>query len=103
MVFPTDLRKLCRPSVFYFSISIIGLLLISIQNIMGDPNTLIIGSMSMYVPSVVMMLLLKFVYILFWTWVLDLMCKDGHSEISWIVVLFPIILTFITMLLLVHT
>lgn len=98
MTFPRDLRTLCRPSLVYFVIATLGLVLVAIQNVAGDPNTLVIGSMSMYVPSVVLVLIIKFIYIVFWTWVLDLICKDGYSAVSWLIILLPIILSFAGML-----
>jgi hypothetical protein len=39
--------------------------------------------------------IVKLIYIFFWTWILNLMCKDGHSEISWFLVLLPFILYFL--------
>jgi hypothetical protein len=98
MAFPRNLRQLCRPSFIYFLLSTFALILVALQNISTDPHTLVIGSMSMYVPSVFMIFVIKFIYILFWTWILNLICKDGHSEISWLIMLFPIILTFVGML-----
>ena len=41
--------------------------------------------------------IVKIIYILFWTWVLNLMCKDGHSGIAWFLVLLPFILLFVIM------
>jgi hypothetical protein len=39
----------------------------------------------------------ELLYIFFWTWVLNLICKDGHTTISWLLVLFPFILLFVMM------
>jgi hypothetical protein len=41
--------------------------------------------------------IVKLIYILFWSWVLNLICKDGHTGISWLLVLFPFILLFVMM------
>jgi hypothetical protein len=41
--------------------------------------------------------LVKIVYILFWTWILNLICKDGHTGIAWFLVLIPFILLFVIM------
>jgi uncharacterized membrane protein len=38
------------------------------------------------------------VIILFWTWVLNLMCKDGHSEVAWFLVLLPFVIFFMILL-----
>ena len=37
----------------------------------------------------------KAVYILFWTFILNAICKAGYKEVSWFMVLLPIILLFI--------
>ena len=32
---------------------------------------------------------------MFWTWILNLMCKDGHKNIAWFLVLLPFIMIFV--------
>ena len=91
---PLDLRKLCTPSFIYFLVSVISFVLIMIQNL-GNTNTYCIGSYSCDVMSTFFGLVLQAGYILFWTWVLDLICKAGYKEIAWFVVLLPVILFFI--------
>lgn len=54
-----------------------------------------IGCYSCQVPSTIMVFVVKMLYILFWTWILNLMCKDGHSGISWFLVLLPLIMFFV--------
>ena len=49
------------------------------------------------VPSNFLVFVVKIIYILFWTWVLNLMCKDGHKGIAWFLVLIPFILLFLIM------
>lgn len=46
------------------------------------------------VRSIPVVFVMKIIYILFWTYILNLMCKDGHREISWFLVLIPFILLF---------
>ena len=41
------------------------------------------------------MFLFKAVYMLFWTFILNAICKAGYKEVSWFMVLLPIILLFI--------
>ena len=53
--------------------------------------------LSARVPSTFLVFVVKIIYILFWTWVLNLMCKDGHKEIAWFLVLIPFILLFLVM------
>jgi len=49
------------------------------------------------VPSTMIVFALKALGVLFWTWVLNLMCKDGHKEIAWILILLPFISMFMGM------
>jgi hypothetical protein len=44
-----------------------------------------------------MVFVVKVIGILFWTWILNLMCKDGHKEIAWFLVLLPFVLLFFMM------
>jgi hypothetical protein len=94
MELPKTLKKLCTPALVYFFISIFGVLLLFFQNI-GNNKKYSIGSYSAVVPSTILMFILKLVYILFWTWILNLLCKNGFTGLSWLFVLFPIILMFV--------
>jgi len=38
---------------------------------------------------------IKLVYVLFWTWILNLMCNAGASGIAWFLVLIPFIIMFL--------
>jgi len=91
MAFPKSLNELCSPAWFYFVVSIVGLLLVTFQN-MGSNPELIIGSSVLNVENSPVIFIVKLLYIFFWTWILNLMCKDGHSGISWAIVFLPLIL-----------
>lgn len=94
MPFPRRLKDLCTPALLYFIISIVGLLMAAVQNL-GNQESYTLGSFSCRVPNTTFMFILQFIYILFWTWILNLICKDGHIGISWLLVLFPFILMFV--------
>jgi len=64
------------------------------QNI-GNKNSFCMGSFSCRVPSTTMVFVVKLIYILFWTWILNLICRDGHTGVSWLLVLFPFLLLFV--------
>jgi hypothetical protein len=74
-------KSLCLPSKVYFVLSFIGVL-ISILS----PS--IFGGASFFVH------LVHLVYFVFWTWVLNLICKAGYKWISWVLVLAPFLLAF---------
>ena len=94
MAFPRSLKELCSPAALYFIVSIFALLMILFQNL-GNSNSYHMGNFSCRVPSTTLIFIIKLIYILFWTWILNLICKDGHTGISWLLVLFPFILFFV--------
>ena len=93
---PKSLKDLCTPAMLYFVISIIGLVIVLMQNL-GNTNSYHVGSFSCRVPNTALIFIVKLIYILFWTYVLNLICKDGHIGVSWLLVLLPWILLFVMM------
>ncbi len=71
------------------------ILMILIQNLGSSETQYDLGCFSCDVPSKVVFFIVKILYVLFWTWVLNLICKDGHSGVSWLLVLLPFILMFV--------
>jgi hypothetical protein len=94
MAFPTKLSQLCTPAYVYFIISVLAIVIAAIQN-MGNNKKYTLGSFSCNVPSCLAVFIVKILYILFWTWILNLICKDGHKGIAWFLVLLPFILLFV--------
>lgn len=90
MSFPTKLNQLCTPSYVYFIVSILLVAISAVQNF-GNKNKYTMGMFSCSVPSCIAIFMIKILYIFFWTWVLNLMCKDGHKGIAWFLVLLPLI------------
>ena len=88
------LKKLCTPAYGYLVISIIFIIVSSLQNY-GNVNTYCLGDYECDVSSTFFIFILKVVYVAFWTWILNLMCGAGYSSIAWIVVLLPFILMFV--------
>ena len=94
MSFPRKITELCPPALLYFIISFVSLAMLLLQNL-GNSDHYSVGSFSRNVPSTTIVFVVEMVYVLFWTWVLNLICKDGHSEISWLLILLPWILMFV--------
>lgn len=94
--FPKSLKDLCTPAQVYFVLSIISLVAVLLQNL-GNTNSYHVGSFSCRVPNTAVIFIIKLIYILFWSWILNLICKDGHTMISWLLVLFPLVLLFVIM------
>lgn len=92
--FPKSLKELCTPAIIYFVISIVSLIVVLLQNL-SNSNSYNIGSFSCQVPNTAFVFIVKLIYVLFWTYVLNLICKDGHTGLSWLLVLLPWILLFV--------
>jgi hypothetical protein len=88
------LKNLCTPAHVYLVISIVALIVMGFQN-MGNLNTYCLGSYSCDVTSVTLIFLVKFAYVLLWTWILNLICRAGAPGVAWFLVLMPFILLFI--------
>ena len=86
-----DLMKLCTPATIYFVISLIALILVGVGNL-GETNELCIGEYKCNVGDNTLVFVLNAIYILFWTFILDLMCKTGYGALSWLVLLLPFII-----------
>lgn len=88
------LKNLCVPSLLYLIFSMVIIFVMAFQNL-GNDKVYCLGSFSCDVSSVYLIFILKIIYVLFWTWVLNLICRAGAPGISWLLVLFPIILFFV--------
>ena len=88
------IKKLCTPAYVYLVISVIALIVLMFQN-GGNVDVYCVGSFECEVPSTALIFFIKFIYVAFWTFVLDSICKAGHKQISWFLVVFPFILFFI--------
>lgn len=96
-----SIRKLCTPAFIYLALSVFGLLALIFENMGSDEKQLCIGTHRCDISNKGGMLVLNVLYILFWTFILDLLCKNGYTNISWFILLLPIFLYMITLVLLV--
>lgn len=88
------LRDLCTPAFVYLILSVVAMLFIGIQNL-GGGDTYCVGSYGCKSSFVTIIFIFKAIYILFWTWLLNIICKSGYETVSWVLVLLPFILMFI--------
>ena len=91
---PKSIRDLCTPAALYFILSFISLLIMSVQNL-GQTHEYCLGNYKCTVPSVLLVFVIKAIYILFFTWVLNLICNAGYRNVSWFIILFPFIMFFV--------
>jgi hypothetical protein len=89
-----DLTNMCTPATIYFVLSLIGLIIVGLNNL-DNNDKVCIGDYNCYVGNNTTVFILNAIYILFWTFILDLMCKGGYSSLSWFVLLLPFIILFI--------
>ena len=90
-----DLRNMCTPATLYFLISLIGLIILGLSNLENN-DRLCIGEYNCFVGNNTTVFIVNAIYILFWTFILDIMCKAGYSSLSWFVFLLPFIIMFVT-------
>lgn len=101
MQMPT-LKNLCTPSFIYLVVSMIFLFIVFTQNY-GNVNTYCLGEKTCSVSSTYLIFAIKIAYVLFWTWILNLMCNAGASGIAWFIVLIPFMIMFIMLAMLLVT
>jgi hypothetical protein len=89
-----DFKKLCTPAFFYLAVSVGIFVVIAIQNL-GNTTKYCVGDYECDLPNTFMMFIFKAIYILFWTFILNSLCKAGYKEVSWFIVLLPLLLLFI--------
>lgn len=88
-------RKLCTPALIYLVISILTLVVMAIQN-MYNVDTYCLGNFQCQTTNAVWLLfVIKFIYVLFWTWILNIICRAGYTTVSWFLLLIPYILLFV--------
>ena len=90
MSFKHQFSNLCPPALIYFVVSMFALVVCVMQNL-GNRNGCKIGSL-MIKGDPLMLLICKIVFILFWTWILSLICRAGYVGISWLLILAPFII-----------
>jgi hypothetical protein len=88
------IKNLCTPAFVYLVISTISIIVIMFQN-GGNMDKYCIGSFECSVPSTPLVFFFKFLYVAFWTFVLDSICKAGHKRFSWFLVVLPFVLFFV--------
>ena len=88
------LRKMCTPAQLYFAISMISFAALFLNNLGGGRQKLCVGVYDCHVENINLVYIFNLLYILFFTIVLDSLCKNGYSSISWFLVIFPFLMFF---------
>jgi hypothetical protein len=94
-------KGLCVPAQLYLAISTLSIFLLFIQNFKNITN---LGKQNFYQCGMykheikmncLVFFLVKIVYVVLWTWILQYLCSSGHTNVSWFLVLLPYIFMFI--------
>ena len=93
----TNIKNLCTPAFVYLAISIVSIFIMLMQNF-GNTTTYCLGQYSCNVQSTISVFVIKILYIAFWTWLLNYICKSGYTNVAWFLVLLPYILLFVAMI-----
>ena len=91
------LINLCTPAYVYLVLSIILLIVMFFQNMYNGVNVFCLGSQECNITDSTNIYLIKIILIIFWTWVLNIICKEVTPTISWLLILFPFVVFFIFM------
>lgn len=90
------LRNLCTPAFVYMFVSLLSIAVMIFQNwVYGEDGLYCLGTYKCNTSSRVIVFLLQIVYVLFWTWLLNLICRSGYNMVAWGLVLIPYLLLFV--------
>jgi hypothetical protein len=88
-------NSLCTPAQLYLGISVLAVLTQCYQNV-GNPNVFACGLMKASTPiNNIFYIAFEVLYVLGWTYLLNILCKKGYNQLSWLLVLLPFIAMFI--------
>ena len=87
------LYKLCLPAKLYLILSFLAIIISLFQNY-GNTDIYCLGNFSCKATTYIVFIV-QILYVIFWTWILNIICGAGYTYVSWFLVLFPIILFFI--------
>lgn len=85
------IKKMCTPAQLYLALSLFSMLLLLIHNLGNKYKYSCIRTIhTRYHCNYYF--IIKLIYILFWTWVLQFLCMKGYTNLSWIILFFPYLL-----------
>ena len=88
------IKKLCTPAYVYLVISVVSIIVLMFQNA-GNTTSSCVGSFNCNVPNTTLVFIVKILYVAFWTFVLNAICKSGYKNVSWFLVLLPFLGFFV--------
>ena len=89
-----SIKSLCTPAFIYLMLSVFSLVVLAFQNI-GNTDKYCIGLFECDAGNTLMIFIFKIIYVIFWTFILNLLCKSGFTQLSWFLVVLPFLLLFV--------
>lgn len=91
-VLPFQVHHLGAPAKLYFWGSLLAMALSAVHNwSAGDQSMYLLGPVHCGVPHCGLVFLVKLVAVIFWTYILNLICRDGHTMLAWVLVAVPLL------------
>jgi uncharacterized membrane protein len=87
---------LCTPALVYLAISFVALVVSWVQN-RQNTNVYCAGHVSCPVQNTAYVFVLKILWFLFWTWILNVLCTKGYTTVAWVLVAIPFLVFFTLM------
>ena len=94
-----NIKTLCAPAKVYLFFGLLILLGMMKQNVSDSDNIFCFGNYECYVENKWILIVSKIIYIGFWTFILNVLCRGGYKNLSWFLILFPVILFFLLIIL----
>lgn len=91
-----SIRELCTPAYVYLIISVISIVSMMVQNA-GNSTSFCLGEYACPVHHTGIVFVSQVIYVAFWTFILNAVCKAGYKNFSWFLVLFPFVLMFVVL------
>jgi hypothetical protein len=91
---PKMISDLCTPALAYLILAAVSFASLLAQN-MSDSSKFCMGKMSCQVPHVALVLIGKALYIAFWTWAINSLCRAGYKKTAWAVFFLPLLMFFV--------
>lgn len=90
--------KLCAPAIFYLVVSLILVFFIAMQNNVNNTDFYCFSNTNCQMQSMYTVLVIKVIFIFFWTFILNLICEKASPILSWILVFLPLVIFILIML-----
>lgn len=84
------IKALCTPAYIYLVISIIAIVVAMFQNV-GRTRSYAFCGYTVNVDNTGAVFLIQGIVVVFWTIVLDSLCKNGFTQLSWLLLALPFI------------